>query len=96
MCKANSEQKYKPADPEDLLKAFQVLDPDNRGYVMRDDLEKSLTEMGEPFTKEEINEMMSVACDPQTSKIHYEHYINMLIVTKITTDKNVNNIYEKE
>lgn len=73
--------RYKPADPESLLKAFQVLDQDNHGYILKGDLEKAVMEIGEPFTTQELNEMMSVACDPQTNKINYEHYINLLIVS---------------
>ncbi|XP_034934005.1 dynein regulatory complex protein 8-like [Chelonus insularis] len=80
MSKAICEQKFKPADPEELLQAFQLLDPENHGYVMRADLEKALMEIGEPFTKEEVDEMMAVACNPTTNKINYEHYINLLIV----------------
>ncbi|XP_011497600.1 PREDICTED: EF-hand calcium-binding domain-containing protein 2-like [Ceratosolen solmsi marchali] len=88
MCKAIGEQKYKPTDPEDLLKAFQVLDPENRGYILRNELEKAVTEVGEPFTVQEVNEMMSIACDSQTNRINYENYINLLI-PKIPTDKNI-------
>lgn len=73
--------RFKPAEPEELLKAFQLLDPENRGYIMKDDLEKSIMEIGEPFTKEEVADMMAVACD-ETGKINYEHYINLLIVRK--------------
>lgn len=73
--------RFRPADPEDLLKAFKLLDIENRGYIMRKDLEKALMEVGEPFSKEEINEMMAIACDPETSRINYEHYINLLIVS---------------
>jgi len=65
--------RFKPAEPEELLKAFQLLDPENRGYIMKDDLEKSIIEIGEPFTKEEVADMMAVACDPETGKINYEH-----------------------
>lgn len=72
--------RFKPAEPEELLKAFQLLDSENRGYVMRGDLEKSIMEIGEPFTKEEVADMMAVACDAETGKINYEHYINLLIV----------------
>ncbi|XP_076677018.1 dynein regulatory complex protein 8 isoform X2 [Andrena cerasifolii] len=80
MCKAINERKFKPADPEDLLKAFQLLDPENQGFIMRDDLEKAMMELGEPFSKEEIADMMAIACDPETKRINYEHYINLLIV----------------
>ncbi|XP_050480844.1 dynein regulatory complex protein 8-like isoform X2 [Bombus huntii] len=80
MSKAINERKFKPAEPEDLLKAFQLLDPENRGYIMREDLEKAMMEIGEPFSKEEISNMMAIACDPQTRKINYEHYINLLLI----------------
>ncbi|XP_015609098.1 dynein regulatory complex protein 8 isoform X2 [Cephus cinctus] len=80
MCKVISERKFRPADPEELLKAFQLLDPDNRGYIMREDLEKAMMELGEPFNKEEVAEMMAIACDTETNKVDYEHYINLLIV----------------
>ncbi|XP_067211917.1 dynein regulatory complex protein 8-like isoform X1 [Linepithema humile] len=82
MSKAINERKFKPAEPEELLKAFQLLDPENRGYIMKDDLEKSIMEIGEPFTKEEVADMMAIACDVETGKINYEHYINLLIVCK--------------
>jgi len=49
---------------------------------MRDDLEKSIMEIGEPFTKDEMANMMAIACDTETGKINYEHYINLLIVCK--------------
>ncbi|KAL7298411.1 hypothetical protein TKK_0008607 [Trichogramma kaykai] len=88
MTRAITEQKYRPADPEDLLKAFQVLDPDSRGYIFKADLEKTITEMGEPFTAQEVSEMMSVACDSQTNKIYYEDYISLLI-PNIPKDKNI-------
>ncbi|XP_076650727.1 dynein regulatory complex protein 8 isoform X1 [Halictus rubicundus] len=80
MNKAINERKFKPAEPEDLLKAFQLLDPENRGYIMHDVLEKAIMEIGEPFSQEEVADMMVIACDPETKKINYEHYINLLIV----------------
>lgn len=49
---------------------------------MKNDLEKSIMEIGEPFTKEEVADMMAIACDAETGKINYEHYINLLIVRK--------------
>ncbi|XP_024879287.1 dynein regulatory complex protein 8-like isoform X1 [Temnothorax curvispinosus] len=94
MSKAINERKFKPAEPEELLKAFQLLDPENRGYIMKDDLEKSIMEIGEPFTKEEVADMMAVACDAETGKINYEHYINLLIV-KIPENINVYNIIDE-
>lgn len=45
------ENKMKPAAPEKLLKAFQILDPENKGYIARDFMTKIMMEEGEPFTQ---------------------------------------------
>ncbi|XP_048512961.1 dynein regulatory complex protein 8-like isoform X2 [Athalia rosae] len=55
MTKTISEHKLKPAEPEELLQAFQLFDPENRGYIMRDDLAKALMELGEPYTQDEVD-----------------------------------------
>lgn len=70
-----------PAAPELLLKAFKLMDPENRGYVERDVLTKLMMEDGEPFDQEEIDEMMAIAVDPSTGHIPYECYLNQLIVS---------------
>uniref|UniRef100_G1NFX8 EF-hand calcium binding domain 2 n=1 Tax=Meleagris gallopavo TaxID=9103 RepID=G1NFX8_MELGA len=35
---------------------------------------------GEPFTEEEMEEMLSSALDPETNAVHYRDYISMMIV----------------
>ncbi|XP_023290147.1 EF-hand calcium-binding domain-containing protein 2-like [Orussus abietinus] len=70
---------FRPSEPEDLLKAFQLLDPENRGFVTREFMEKAMMEIGEPFSRKEIDEMMAIACDAATNRIYYEHYIHLLI-----------------
>lgn len=39
------------ATPEKLLEAFRVLDPENRGYLKKDDISKMMMDEGEPFTQ---------------------------------------------
>lgn len=39
------------AEPEKLLEAFQVLDPDGKGYITKDNISKLMMEEGEPFTQ---------------------------------------------
>ena len=73
-----------PASPEELLKAFQILDKDSKGYLSRDMLAKAMMEEGEPFTQEETDEMMAVAVDPESGNIPYEYYINQIMVTIIS------------
>lgn len=70
-----------PAAPEKLLEAFQVLDPEGKGYVTKDFMTRIMLEEGEPFTNEELEEMMAVAVDSSTHVIPYEYYLNQLMVT---------------
>ncbi|KAM7343189.1 dynein regulatory complex protein 8-like isoform 1-T1 [Cochliomyia hominivorax] len=74
-----AEHKMEPAEPEKLLEAFHVLDPENRGTLTKDYLSKLMMEEGEPFTQEELDEMMAVAIDPLTGLIPYEFYLNQLM-----------------
>ncbi|XP_046810702.1 dynein regulatory complex protein 8 [Lucilia cuprina] len=74
-----AEHKMEPAEPEKLLEAFHVLDPENRGTLTREYFGKLMMEEGEPFTQEELDEMMAVAIDPLTGLIPYEFYLNQLM-----------------
>lgn len=69
-----------PASPEKLLKAFLTLDHDGKGYLTKEFLSKIMIEEGEPFTQEELDEMMAVVIDGETGNIPYEYYINHLMV----------------
>lgn len=69
-----------PASPEKLVEAFHVLDPDNNGFVTKDYLSKLMMEEGEPFTQEEVDEMMAIAVDQESGNIPYEYYLNQLMV----------------
>lgn len=42
-----------------------------------------MVEEGEPFSQEELDEMMAVAVDGQTDLIPYEYYLNQLMVILI-------------
>ncbi|XP_026685394.1 dynein regulatory complex protein 8 [Diaphorina citri] len=75
-----SENRFQPASAEELLKAFRTLDKDNKSYLDKEYLTKLMIEEGEPFTPEEIDEMMSTAVDQDTGRIPYEYYINHIMV----------------
>uniref|UniRef100_A0A182V125 EF-hand domain-containing protein n=1 Tax=Anopheles merus TaxID=30066 RepID=A0A182V125_ANOME len=75
-----AEHKMEPAPPEKLLKAFRVLDQEGKGFVDKEYMTKLITEEGEPFTVEELEEMMAVAVDMATDKIAYELYLNQLLL----------------
>lgn len=69
-----------PAPPEKLLEAFRVLDPEDKGYVSKDNISKLMMEEGEPFTQEELDEMLATAVDQGSGNIPYEYYLNQLMV----------------
>lgn len=39
-----------------------------------------MTQDGEPFNQEELDEMLEIAVDPHSQNIPYEYYINQLMV----------------
>jgi Ca2+-binding EF-hand superfamily protein len=72
--------RYKPCSEEQLRKAFEVLDQDSKGYLTTEELTKYVTESGEPFTQEEMEEMMSASVDPDQGVVFYKDYIPMMVV----------------
>ncbi|XP_044730604.1 dynein regulatory complex protein 8-like [Chrysoperla carnea] len=75
-----SARKFQPEGADRLLEAFRLLDKENNGLINKDYLGKLMMEAGDPFSKEELDEMMMIACDPHTNAIPYELYINQLLV----------------
>ena len=72
--------RYQPASPAQLLEAFQILDSDGRGYLTKEHISTLMTQDGEPFTQDELDEMLEIAIDPHTQTVPYEYYINQLMV----------------
>lgn len=42
-----------------------------------------MTQDGEPFTQDELDEMLEIAIDPHTQTVPYEYYINQLMVSHV-------------
>ncbi|XP_057585646.1 dynein regulatory complex protein 8 isoform X3 [Hippopotamus amphibius kiboko] len=74
------ERRYRPIPEDILLRAFEVLDPAKRGFLSKEELIKYMTEEGEPFSQEEMEEMLSAAIDPESNSIHYKDYITMMVI----------------
>uniref|UniRef100_A0AAZ3S6R4 EF-hand domain-containing protein n=1 Tax=Oncorhynchus tshawytscha TaxID=74940 RepID=A0AAZ3S6R4_ONCTS len=67
--------------PEDLmLQAFEVLDKQKKGHLELEELTKYMTQEGEPFTQEEMEEMLSAAMDPDKNLIFYKDFVSMMTV----------------
>nr|XP_046239998.1 dynein regulatory complex protein 8 [Scatophagus argus]XP_046240009.1 dynein regulatory complex protein 8 [Scatophagus argus] len=80
MTKVLLEHKF-PAVPEDLLlQAFEVLDKENKGYLEPEELTKYMTEEGELFTQEEMDEMLTALADHENNLIYYKDLINQLTI----------------
>ncbi|OAJ39152.1 hypothetical protein BDEG_23020 [Batrachochytrium dendrobatidis JEL423] len=62
-------------DDEKLYRAFQVLDTEKRGFLMPDELRSLLTQQGEVFSHEEVEEMLTACTDPVENKVYYEDYV---------------------
>lgn len=66
-------------DPEGaILKAFEVLDREGKGFIPSEYLKELLTSMGERFNGEEITEMINAAADPETGNVFYEDFAAIL------------------
>uniref|UniRef100_A0A2K6FMX8 EF-hand calcium binding domain 2 n=1 Tax=Propithecus coquereli TaxID=379532 RepID=A0A2K6FMX8_PROCO len=74
------ERRYRPVPEDVLLHAFEVLDSAKRGFLTKEELIKYMTEEGEPFSQEEMEEMLSAAIDPDSNSIHYRDYITMMVI----------------
>ncbi|XP_060519590.1 dynein regulatory complex protein 8 isoform X2 [Cylas formicarius] len=75
-----TEHKYEPASPEELLEAFKTLDFEGKGFLTKDYISTLMTQDGEPFNQDELDEMLEIAIDPHTQTVPYEYYINQLMI----------------
>ncbi|XP_005098622.1 dynein regulatory complex protein 8 isoform X2 [Aplysia californica] len=80
MTKVLMERRYKPSPEDQILKAFQVLDTDMKGYLTVEELTKYMTEEGEPFAQDEMEEMISAAVDPEKKTVLYKDYASVMAV----------------
>ncbi|XP_014681831.1 PREDICTED: EF-hand calcium-binding domain-containing protein 2-like isoform X2 [Priapulus caudatus] len=80
MTRILQEDKFKPAPEEVLLKAFQVLDMDNKGYLSSEEFMQFIRVEGEPFSQEEMEETLSAMADAETGNIDYKRFASMIAV----------------
>lgn len=66
-------------DSEELIyAAFRTLDVGNRGYMEAEELRHLFRSGLEPFTDEEMENMIAAAADPQNGLIFYEDFVDVL------------------
>ncbi|XP_066036508.1 dynein regulatory complex protein 8 isoform X1 [Chamaea fasciata] len=79
------DRRFRPIPEDVILHAFEALDENKRGYITKEDLVKHLTEEGEPFNQEEMEDMLAIALDPETDTLHYRDYRKKLVVDETKT-----------
>ena len=73
------ERRYKQAPEDQLLKAFQTLDTEGKGFLTQEEITKYMSEEGEPFTQEELEEMLSASLDPEKGTILYRDFVSLMV-----------------
>ncbi|CAO1437495.1 unnamed protein product [Diamesa hyperborea] len=73
------DHKMKPLSAENLLSAFKILDPLNKGFITKENFINLMTEDDSELTPEELNKMLKSAVDTETNTVPYEVYINQLM-----------------
>lgn len=63
---------------DEILRAFQMLDVDKKGYLEAEELQRLVTTHGEKFSAEEVKEMLTAAVDVELGRIYYEDYVELL------------------
>lgn len=71
--------RYQPASEEQLVKAFLTLDEDHASHLTPDNLKRFMMEEGEPFTQEEVEEMLKAATDPEKDIVLYRDYVTLML-----------------
>lgn len=61
------------------MKAFEVLDEDHTSQLSLDALKRYMTEEGEPFSQEELEEMLKAAEDPEKGVVLYRDFVTLML-----------------
>ena len=85
---ANEKMSEIPKDSEEtILRAFQALDPNKKGYLEMEELKTAMTvkaaECGfPPFTDDEWESMKQACEDPDSGYVFYEDFSELLALSK--------------
>ncbi|TMS12874.1 dynein regulatory complex protein 8 isoform X1 [Larimichthys crocea] len=80
MAKILLEHKYPPIPEDILLQAFEVLDKEKKGYLEPEELANYMTQEGELFTQEEMDEMLTALADHEKDLIYYKDILSQLTI----------------
>uniref|UniRef100_A0A1A8EUU8 EF-hand calcium binding domain 2 n=1 Tax=Nothobranchius korthausae TaxID=1143690 RepID=A0A1A8EUU8_9TELE len=77
MTKVLLEHRFPPIPVEHILRAFEVLDKENKGHLEEGELTKYMTEEGEPFTNKEMEEMLAVLLNNKKGLVYYRDAVGL-------------------
>ncbi|KAG9336092.1 hypothetical protein JZ751_002439 [Albula glossodonta] len=80
--KQGAGSRFRPIPEELLIQAFEVLDQEKKGYLEPEELKKFMTQEGEPFSNDEMEEMLSASVDPDKNVIFYKDFVGMMTVSE--------------
>lgn len=63
---------------EDIIEAFKVFDMEKKGYITVHELRHIMTNLGEKFTEQEVNDMMREADGDGDGKINYADFVKIM------------------
>uniref|UniRef100_A0A7S0M3S9 EF-hand domain-containing protein n=1 Tax=Cryptomonas curvata TaxID=233186 RepID=A0A7S0M3S9_9CRYP len=69
---------FKRNSEDEILRAFQALDVDKKGYLEEAELRSFMTTYGEKFSSDEVKDMMATALDVELGRVYYEDYAEIL------------------
>jgi len=67
--------RFKTFDETELRTAFRLLDADDSGYVHADELRRALTTHGEPFSDEEVDQMIKTWDKDGDGRLDYQEFV---------------------
>ncbi|KAF4531872.1 hypothetical protein B566_EDAN000901, partial [Ephemera danica] len=86
MAEILQENRLQGAEPEVLLAAFRTLDSSGSGKLDPEKLRNLLMTEGEPFSAEEMDDMLAAAVDSESGLIPYEDFIPKLMTPSSIRD----------
>ena len=66
----------------ELLQAFTILDSDKKGYIIRNDLIKKLTTIGEKLTLDEATKLVNLVNPGPDDRIDYYELVKLLVTNE--------------
>jgi Ca2+-binding EF-hand superfamily protein len=64
---------------EEIVRIFELFDSNDRGYITVEDLARVVEELGENFTRKELDEMIERADLDQDGAINRQEFVNIML-----------------